>query len=112
MIDDASPAGRGRPALESDERGGRPPAKKARRKKPPPPERTSAEAYYYLKQMQSRTPMTLVLNDGERLHGVIEWYDRDCLKLHRDDAPNLLVYKDRIKYMHKSEGGADDDDED
>lgn len=108
MNDDSSPAGRVRSAPDHETRGGRPVAKKARRKKPPPPEQTSAEAYYYVKQMQNRTPMTLVLVDGEHLHGVIEWYDRWCLKLNRVDGPNLLVYKDRIKYMHKAEDHDDD----
>jgi sRNA-binding regulator protein Hfq len=43
-----------------------------------------------------------VLTDGEQLEGVIEWYDRDCLKLNRDGAPNLLLFKRCIKYMFKS----------
>jgi sRNA-binding regulator protein Hfq len=47
--------------------------------------------------------MIVVLDDGEKLEGVIEWYDRDCLKLNRIDAPNLLLYKRAIKYMYKSE---------
>ena len=34
------------------------------RKKPAPPEQTHAENFYYVKQMQSRTPMTVVLTDG------------------------------------------------
>ena len=47
--------------------------------------------------------MTLVMEDGEEIHGTIEWYDKDCLKVNRDDAPNLLVYKANIKYMYKDE---------
>ncbi|MFB3776083.1 MAG: hypothetical protein ACE141_00695 [Bryobacteraceae bacterium] len=66
-----------------------------------PPEQTHAESFYYLKQMQSRTPMTFVLCDGETVHGVIEWYDKSCLKINREDGPNLLVYKPNIKYMYK-----------
>ena len=72
------------------------------RKKPAPPEQTSAENFYYLKQMQSKTRMTIVLGDGETLHGVIEWYDKDCLKVNRDGDPNLLIYKWNIKYMYKA----------
>ena len=66
-----------------------------------PPEQTNAENFYYVKQMQSKTPMVLVLNDGEEIHGVIEWYDRGCLKVHRSGGPNLLVYKGNIKYLFK-----------
>ena len=70
-------------------------------KKPVPPEHTNAENFYYVKQMQSKTPMVIVLHDGEMLRGVIEWYDRTCVKLSRDEEPNLLVYKPNIKYMYK-----------
>lgn len=70
-------------------------------KKASPPEQTNAENFYYLKQMQSKTPMTIVLKDGEILKGVIEWYDKTCLKVNRDGEPNLLVYKSNIKYMYK-----------
>ena len=71
-------------------------------KKSTPPEQTNAEQFYYSKQMQSKTPMVVVLTDGEQLEGVVEWYDRDCLKLNRDGAPNLLLYKHCIKYMYKA----------
>lgn len=77
----------------------------APRKKPIPPEQTHAESYYYVKQMQARTPMVVVLTDGEVLRGIIEWYDRDCIKLTRSRAPNLLLYKASIKYLYKDESG-------
>jgi len=71
-------------------------------KKVPPPEQTHAENFYYQKQMQSKTPMVVVMNDGEQLHGVIEWYDRSCIKLNRiTGESNLLIYKSCIKYMFK-----------
>ncbi len=47
--------------------------------------------------------MVVVLQDGEVLRGTIEWYDRNCIKLHRLDAPNLLVLKHNVKYMYKDE---------
>jgi sRNA-binding regulator protein Hfq len=83
-------------------REGAPPRKDAGPKKVMPPDQTNAENFYYLKQMQSKTPMTIVLKDGEILNGVIEWYDKCCLKLNRDGAPNLLIYKSNVKYMHKA----------
>ena len=70
-------------------------------KKTPPPEQTHAENFYYQKQMQTKTPMVLVLQDGEEIHGVIEWYDKYCLKVNRTGAANLLIYKPSIKYMYK-----------
>ena len=72
----------------------------AGRKKAPPVD-TAAEAFYYVKQMAGKTPMVVVTLDGERLEGVIEWYDESAVKLHRRGAPNLLIFKHAIKYMHK-----------
>ena len=73
------------------------------RRRPAPSEQTNAEAFYYLKQMNSQVPMVVVLDDGERLIGHIEWYDRSCVKVNREGAPNLLIYKHTIKYMYKEE---------
>jgi host factor-I protein len=73
------------------------------RQRPAPPESTSAENFYYIKQMNSRTPMVIVMNDGEQIHGCIEWYDRSCIKVNRDGAPNLLIQKRWIKYLFKRE---------
>ncbi len=72
-------------------------------KKQVPPDQTYAENFYYLKQMQGKTPMVIVLQDGEKLNGVIEWYDRTCLKVNREDGPNLMLFKSCIKYMYKAE---------
>ena len=73
-------------------------------RKAAPPEQTNAENFYYQKQMQSRTPMVIVLRDGEEVHGIIEWYDKTCIKVIRDDGrPNLMIYKPSIKYMFKEE---------
>jgi host factor-I protein len=81
-------------------------------KKPAPPEMTHAENFYWVKQMQTHTPMRIVLDSGEELRGTIEWYDRDCIKLTRQGSPNLLIFKRVIKYVHKdgeenSQGGAE-----
>ena len=73
------------------------------RRKAVPPEQTSAEAFYYLKQMNAKTPMVVVLTDGEELRGVIEWYDKNAIKVNRVGAPNLLVMKLAVKYMYKAE---------
>ncbi|MEE8585662.1 MAG: RNA chaperone Hfq [Acidobacteriota bacterium] len=72
-------------------------------KKRVPPDQTNAEQYYYLKQMTAKTPMVVTLTDGEELRGVIEWYDKHCIKVNREGEPNLLVSKHVIKYMCKQE---------
>lgn len=85
--------------MENRENTKRPPTAK----KTAPPEQTNAEQFYFSKQMQAKTSMVVVLNDGERLEGVVEWYDRNCIKLNRVGEPNLLLYKHSIKYLHKAE---------
>lgn len=64
---------------------------------------TNAELFYYKKQIDSHTPMVIVLQDGEEIEGTIEWYDRGALKVNRAAAPNLLLLKRNIKYMFKAE---------
>lgn len=73
------------------------------RRKQIPAEQTNAESFYYLKQMQTKTPMVITLQDGEQIRGVIEWYDRHCLKVNRHKEPNLMILKHNIKYMFKQE---------
>jgi len=75
------------------------------RRKQVPPDQTNAEAFYYLKQMNARTPMVVILKDGEELRGVIEWYDRNCIKVNRGSASTLLIYKPSIRYIYKAGEG-------
>lgn len=78
-------------------------AREAAKKKAHPAYDTHAENYYYLKQMNKKTHVAVVFTDGEKVEGLIEWYDKDCIKLNRIDAPNLLIYKHAIKYLLKLE---------
>src|ERR1700684_349875 len=55
-----------------------------------------AELFYLQKQIQSQTPMVIVLADGEHVEGCIEWYDRRTLKVRGRDK--VLIYKSAIKY--------------
>jgi host factor-I protein len=75
--------------------------KEAGHKRMHPPTDTFAESYYYLKQMNKKTAMAVVYTDGEIVEGYIEWYDRNCIKLNRDNAPNLLIYKSNIRCIYK-----------
>ncbi len=92
------PPGAGREAPPQAGSGAPPP-----RRRPVPPEQTSAEAFYYLKQMNNKTPMVVVLDNGEQIRGHIEWYDRSCIKVNREGSPNLLLFKHAIKYLYKQE---------
>ena len=63
------------------------------------PAHRQAELFYLQKQIQSQTPMVIVLEDGEKLEGQIEWYDRGVLKVR--GRAKILIYKSAIKYMYK-----------
>lgn len=58
-----------------------------------------AELFYLQKQIQSQTPMVIVLADGGKVEGCIEWYDRRALKVRGREK--TLIYKSAIKYMYK-----------
>jgi len=88
-------------AIERRERAERGAAAATNSRKTAPPEQTHAENFYYQKQMQTKTPMVIVLQDGEEVHGIIEWYDKSCIKVTRGGQSNLLIYKPSIKYMYK-----------
>ncbi len=64
-------------------------------------EASHAEAFYFQKQVQTQTPMVFVLEDGEHIEGVIEWYDRNVIEVkHR--GMRTMIYKSSIKYLHKA----------
>jgi RNA chaperone Hfq len=68
------------------------------------PESSHAEAFYFQKQMQQQTEMTVVLEDGEQLHGIIQWYDKCVVKL-QVGRSRVLIYKAGIKYLYKASEG-------
>ena len=67
-----------------------------------------AETIYYLEQMKAGAHVAVVLNGGEQVRGRIGWYDRRSVKILRDNAPDLLLFKHSIRFMHQADadGGA------
>jgi sRNA-binding regulator protein Hfq len=59
-----------------------------------------AELFYLQKQIQLQTQMVFILEDGSRVQGVIEWYDRNSIKVR--GKSRMLVYKSAIKYLYKA----------
>ena len=90
-----------RPSLNEIKEQIAPPRRAPLQKKPVPPDQTNAENFYYVKQIQNKTPMVVVLQDGETIKGSIEWYDKNSIKVNRAPDPPLLVLKHYIKYMYK-----------
>jgi host factor-I protein len=99
-----------RPDLSELKDGRQSTARLYRQRKSAPAEQTNAESFYYLKQMTNKTRMVIVLKDGAELRGTIEWYDKAALKVHRTNEPNILLFKDAVKYMYKEneDKGSDD----
>lgn len=59
-----------------------------------------AEALYFQKQMQTQTQMVFVLEDGESIQGVVEWFDRDTIKVR--NCTRTLIFKRSVKYLYKA----------
>jgi hypothetical protein len=78
----------------------------------PSHEASHAESFYFQKQVQAQTPMVFVLEDGEKIEGCIEWYDRGAIKVRctssspfrntRSSGTRALIYKSSIKYLYKA----------
>lgn len=98
----SSPAPRTEPVSERRERLERTDRTSPNGPRRSSPEQTHAENYYYQKQIQSKTLVVVVLKDGEQVQGLIEWYDRTCIKLTRNGSPHLLIYKPAIRYIYKA----------
>jgi host factor-I protein len=72
---------------------------KALKSKTPPPDDTHQEAAYLKALGEKQTPVSIKLMDGEVVSGWIEYYDRRMVRLTRDGAPNLFIFKHEIAYI-------------
>lgn len=59
-----------------------------------------AELFYLQKQIQLQTQMVFILEDQTRIQGVVEWYDRNTIKVR--GKSRVLIYKSAIKYLYKA----------
>ena len=71
----------------------------ARAGKTPPPDDTHQEAAYLKALGEQQAPVSIKLMDGEVVRGWIEYYDRRMVRLTRDGAPNLFIFKHDISYI-------------
>ena len=74
-----------------------------RKGRPAPPEQTSEEAAYLKSLGEKQKPVSVKLMDGQTVSGWIEYYDKHMVRLTRDGAPNLFIFKHEIMYI--AEGG-------
>ncbi len=70
-----------------------------RKAKTPPPEDTFEEAAYLKALGEKQRSVSVKLLGGEVVRGWIEYYDRNMVRLTRDGAPNLFIFKHDIMYI-------------
>jgi host factor-I protein len=75
-----------------------------RKGKTPPPDETSEEAAYLKLLGEKQKPVRVKLMDGEIVQGWIEYYDRNMIRLTRENLPNLIIYKHEIMYIAETPG--------
>jgi len=65
----------------------------------PPPDATGREAGYLARRKENRSELEFHLVSGETVCGVIEYYDREMIKVTRPAGPNLFIRKQEIRYI-------------
>ena len=62
---------------------------------------TEQEAIYLRRLIDDMTPVAVKVRGGELVHGVIEYYDSRFIRLTRQSATNLFIFKRDIKYLYE-----------
>jgi host factor-I protein len=76
----------------------------AKRGRTPPPEDTFEEAAFLKALGEKQKSVTLKLMDGQKVRGWIEYYDKHMVRLTREGAPNLFIFKHEIMYIAEEDG--------
>jgi host factor-I protein len=66
-----------------------------------PAEQTFEEVKYLKHLIDQKLLVCVKLSDGEEVRGVIEYYDQRFIRITRDGAPNLFIFKHDIKYLYE-----------
>lgn len=67
-------------------------------------EQTFEEPLYLRRLIDARTPVEVRLSSGQQYRGTVEYYDASFIRLTRDAAPNLFIFKKDIKYLFEIDG--------
>ena len=76
----------------------------AKRGRTPPPEETFEEASFLKALGEKQKAVSLKLMDGQTVSGWIEYYDKNMVRLTREGAPNLFIFKHEIMYIAEDGG--------
>jgi sRNA-binding regulator protein Hfq len=73
----------------------------------PPPDATGQEADYLAHLREQRTPVAVEMLDGTVFRGVIEYYDRDVIKVNvsQGGGPNVFVRKKHVRSLTEEPEG-------
>ena len=77
----------------------------AKRGRMPPPEDTFEEASFLKTLGEKQKPVSVKLMDGQTVQGWIEYYDKNMVRLTRQGAPNLFIFKHEIMYITEDGAG-------
>jgi host factor-I protein len=75
-----------------------------KRSRTPPPEDTFEEAAFLKALGEKQRPVSVKLMDGQIVRGWIEYYDKNMVRLTREGAPNLFIFKHEIVYIAEDGG--------
>ena len=63
------------------------------------PEHTFEETKYLKRLIDNGTKVRVRLSNNEEVKGVVEYYDASFIRITREGAPNLFLFKHNIKYL-------------
>ena len=75
-----------------------------KRSRTPPPEDTFEEASFLKALGEKQKSVSIKLMDGQTVHGWIEYYDKNMVRLTREGSPNLFIFKHEIMYITEDGG--------
>jgi hypothetical protein len=65
-------------------------------------ESTGMEAWYMKQLMTSEIPIVVVLDTGEKVRGLVRYYDKDTFSIGPSDgSPKMFLRKDSIRYLYE-----------
>jgi host factor-I protein len=67
-----------------------------------PPEYTLEEIKYLKHLIDGKIPICVKLSDNEEIRGTVEYYDHRFIRVTREGAPNLFIFKQDIKYLYEA----------
>jgi host factor-I protein len=76
-----------------------------KRMKAPPPGETGQEGIYLKTLGEKQTQVAVKLLTGETFKGWIEYFDSNMIRLTREGAPNLFIYKHEVLYISEDGRG-------